>query len=521
MTMTYREELGKRQIMKRLAQEGYPTYAKLLDKFDLNITNDSSVVAYMEPDKARIVVNSSLGIEGISMVIRHEILHQYLEHQARLIKHLANQAGLDYDTLSEMDLKKLQQQLYSNQIFNIAADYEISNRGYTDADKRTARNLYVNGEYVKGLVTELDHPDWVDLSVEEMYDKLNTEENRAKYQNQQQNQQGGDTDGQEQDGQDGQQQNQQSQGQQSKKKSPQIGDTGDPETQAKEEAERIAKAAKEMADEMSKGGTGAAGDSARDLKDVEAEAKNLVKDAKKMGKSGNITTDKEGEELAKRVKEIQDMFKDKALEASVIAETDKKIDQEKVDKRAKEIAAYKNSSIVRFKENLNRFIANEVDYSRQTSWKRFNKKYDGTGIMKPGISRHVESRKPLINVYFDQSGSWGEDDIKVGINAISVLNNYVKRGEIKVDIYYFSDNVHRAADSARAEGGTDLEAVFDHIKKTKPDNVIIMTDRDGDRSDLYPLEVPGAVWLLFRNSRSENVIANLHGKKQTKVFDLD
>ena len=519
MTMTYREELGKRQIMKRLAQEGYPTYAKLLDKFDVNITNDNSVVAYMEPNKARIVVNSSLGIDGISMVIRHEILHQYLEHHDRLIKHLADQAGLDYDTLSETELNKLQQQLYSNDIFNIAADYEISNRGYTDADKKIARNLYVNGEYVKGLVTELDHPDWIDLSVEEMYDKLNTEENRAKQQAQQQNQQSGDND--EKEDQEGQQQDQQNQGKQSKKKSPQIGDKGDPETQAKEEAERIAQAAKEMADEMSKGGTGAAGDSARDLKDVEAEAKNLVKDAKKMSKSGDITTDKEGEELAKRVKEIQDMFKDKALEASTIAETDKKINQEKLDKRAKEIAAYKNSSIVRFKENLNRFIANEVDYSRQTSWKRFNKKYDGTGIMKPGVSRHIESRKPLINVYFDQSGSWGEDDIKVGINAIGVLNNYVKRGEIKVDIYYFSNNVHRAADRARAEGGTDLESVFDHIKETKPDNVIIMTDGDGDASDLYPLEVPGAVWLLFRNRRSENVIANLHGKKQTKIFDLD
>lgn len=518
MAMTFREVLGKKQIMKRLASEGYPSYAKILDEFELGITEDPGVVGYMLPNKGKIVVNASLGLDSISLIIRHEILHQYLEHQDRLLRHLAKQANLDYDTISEMDLEELQNKLYSNQIFNIAADYEISNRGYTEADKKTARNIYLNGQIVQGLVTELDHPDWVDLSVEEMYDRLNTEENKAKQQAKQQAQQASENSSDQQQGQDNQQQN----SGKGKSKKPQIGDQGDPETQAKEEAERIAQAAKEMADEMQKGKTKEAGESVADLKDVEAEAKDLVKDAKKMSKSGNITADKEAEkELAKRVKKIQDMFNDKALEANIIAETNKKIDQEKLDKKAKEIAAYKNSAIVRFKENLNKFIDNEVSYSRQSSWKRFNKKYANSGIIKPGSSRHVESRIPSINVYFDQSASWSEDDIKVGINAIGVLNKYVQRGELKLNIYYFANNVHRAADAARREGGTDLKAVFDHIKETKPDNVIIMSDSDGDYASLYQLEVPGAVWLLFRKSRSENVIDNLRGKKQTKIFDLD
>lgn len=538
MAMTFREECAKREILKQLAKEGYKSYAKLLDLFEVNTTKDNSVVAYMVPDKGKIVVNEGLDIEQVSMVIRHEILHQYLDHHNRLIKHLAKQAGLDYDTLSEMDLNELQNKLYSNQIFNIAGDYEISNRGYTEADKKTARNLYLNGQIVQGLVTELDHPDWVDLSVEEMYDRLNTEENREKHKAQQQQQQGqqqNDSSGQGDSGQDSQDgDSQDSQGSQqgsqkgsgksvkSKKKPLEIGDQGNPEIQAKEEAERIAQAAKEMADEMKKGESEEAKDSADDLEDVAKDAKELIKDAKKMKKSGDISADKQAEkDLAERVKKIQDAFNDTTLQSEIIAETDRKIDQEKLDKKAKEIAAYKNSAIVRFKENLNKFIDNEVSYSRQSSWKRFNKKYTNSGIIKPGASRHVESKIPSINVYFDQSASWSEDDIKVGINAIGVLNKYVQRGELKLNIYYFANSVHRAADSARHEGGTHLSSVFRHIDETKPDNVIIMSDGDGDFDNLWDVTVPGAVWLLFRRSKSQNVISHLHGKKQTKIFDLD
>lgn len=61
---------------------------------------------------------------------------------------------------------------------NIAGDYEISNRGYTDADKATVRAIMLNGQILQGLVTEDQHPDWVNLSLEEMYDKL-TEKKKA------------------------------------------------------------------------------------------------------------------------------------------------------------------------------------------------------------------------------------------------------------------------------------------------------------------------------------------------------
>ena len=74
---------------------------------------------------------------------------------------------------------KLKRILYKDDTFNYAADYEISNRGYTTRDKENIRNIELNGRILSGLVTEDDHPDWVNLSVEEMYDKLIEERKQA------------------------------------------------------------------------------------------------------------------------------------------------------------------------------------------------------------------------------------------------------------------------------------------------------------------------------------------------------
>lgn len=153
------EKKAKSQIMEFLAKQGYPRYASLLSNFDVNLTADPDTVAYVENDRARIVVNKNLYLEQLSVVIRHELLHRWLRHNYRLGQHV----GQDKWN------KRTHQQ---HMIGNIAADYEISNRGYTDEDKKVVRNLMINDKAMRGLVTEDDHPDWVDMSVEEMYDKL-------------------------------------------------------------------------------------------------------------------------------------------------------------------------------------------------------------------------------------------------------------------------------------------------------------------------------------------------------------
>lgn len=174
--MTNKEKALHEHIRRLLKTQGYKTYAQLFSHFDLNLTSSPEVIAYMEPGRGRIVINQGLDEKQISTTIRHEILHEYLKHEKRLLRKLAENVGLDPDKLDDYSLDELKRKLYSNSSFNIAADYEISNRGYTPKDKENIRAILLNGEIVRGLVTEDDHPDWVDLSVEEMYDKLQEQE---------------------------------------------------------------------------------------------------------------------------------------------------------------------------------------------------------------------------------------------------------------------------------------------------------------------------------------------------------
>ena len=176
MSMTREEKFAKQLIMRNLSEQGYPTYAKLLNEFDLNLTENPNVIAFMEPAKGRIVVNRGLEESQGSVVIRHEILHSYLKHEKRLLQKLARDSELDYDELINTGMQDvlddLKNKLYSNDDFNIAVDYEISNLAYTDVDKDTIRQININGQILSGLVTEDQHPDWVDYSVEDMYQEL-------------------------------------------------------------------------------------------------------------------------------------------------------------------------------------------------------------------------------------------------------------------------------------------------------------------------------------------------------------
>lgn len=172
MAMTKEERGTKNWLYQHLLEEGYRTYAKLFWELDFHLTANPNVVGYMEPKTGTITVNRTLEADQISVIIRHEILHGFLQHEKRLLQNLAQKRGLDFDDLSDMDINELKAYLYQNKNFNIAGDYEISNLGYTEEDKDVIRNILLNGQTVSGLVTEDRHPDWVDLSIEEMYDRL-------------------------------------------------------------------------------------------------------------------------------------------------------------------------------------------------------------------------------------------------------------------------------------------------------------------------------------------------------------
>ena len=147
---------AKQQIIKILREQGYPRYAKLVSLFDIYLTDDPNVIGYMVPGKARIVLNEGLNIYQVSVIVRHEVLHEFFTHYERQVA---------FDSAHK--------ELGSNhELANIAADYEISNRGYTSDDKANVRSIKLNGKLLSGLVTEDHYPEWKGLSFEEMYEKL-------------------------------------------------------------------------------------------------------------------------------------------------------------------------------------------------------------------------------------------------------------------------------------------------------------------------------------------------------------
>jgi len=201
MAMTKKDKEAQIYLSYRLREEHFDTYAKLFDLFefwyfdwhDYIKTNPRLAqklmwsVAWMEPGKGRLCVNANLEEPMQLLAIRHEILHEYLDHELRLLEYLAEKYPDIAKAEKEQDVPDitLRDILYRDELFNIAGDYEISNRGYTEEDKDLTRHVKLNGQIVSGLVTEDKHPDWINLPIEDMYELLTDE--REKMQDQMSN----------------------------------------------------------------------------------------------------------------------------------------------------------------------------------------------------------------------------------------------------------------------------------------------------------------------------------------------
>jgi hypothetical protein len=215
-----------------------------------------------------------------------------------------------------------------------------------------------------------------------------------------------------------------------------------------------------------------------------------------------------------RSRETQQELSDEDI-AAIRAET------QAVKAREKETAIYRKpaaSSFKGFQEFLNslyRAIAIQVQTNevQDDTWSAINRRYSGTGVLKQGQRKsELPDRKiPIIDFYFDCSGSWGPDDIEVGKKAVSTLVDMEEKGQIKINIYYFSNHVFNDMQSALDEGGTQAwNDIVKNVISTQATNVIIMTDSDmedwweGSRSGKPALRytVPGYVWYLWRDGQN-------------------
>lgn len=91
MSMTKQERATRTALARYLRTQGYVTYASLLIKCDLNFHNPPTpFAASMNPKTGTIYINPTItDKQALSTLIRHEILHNYLQHHLRLLKHLA------------------------------------------------------------------------------------------------------------------------------------------------------------------------------------------------------------------------------------------------------------------------------------------------------------------------------------------------------------------------------------------------------------------------------------------------
>jgi len=260
----------------------------------------------------------------------------------------------------------------------------------------------------------------------------------------------------------------------------QIGDKGSEEIRAKEEAERN--------EEAKKGG--------------------VIEDA---------------EETEARIKRLQSALDNPEIAKEITRESDDHIAQQKAKKELKEqekkLREFRNDPIIQFEGSLNHFIRKELKMVEEQTYSRLNKKYDGTGLIRKGIKRYESEEVPVINVYFDRSGSWGEDKTKIGRQALATLDKYVRMKKIKVNIKYFNDKVFTEF-IPNGRGGTYGSPILADVLAEKPDNVIVMTDSDISDCKEY-VQVPGVVWYLFKGGRSDNIESHLTGKMATEAFELN
>lgn len=474
MKMTPLEQAAKKQISDQLNKQGYPTYSRLLDKLDLkliDVDKHPEDVAYLIPTKATIYINPNLDIKEVSTIIRHEILHEYLTHMARS------------EAYRKKDLKNKD---IPHTLINIAGDYEISNRGYTDQDKAIVRGLTINGNLLRGLVTEDDHPGWENKTFEEMLDLLKNEKNQGLRDILNDlNRSAPDSD------------EQQEQINNTENQANNIQKSSEANEEQQKEASQISRAARELNKEISQ--------------NKENQKSN----------NGPLKTEEQKEdeeETAKKVAELKKALEE--LKDEIFEETDTAIEKEKIAKKAKDASKYTSNPLNKFIDSLNNFIKKEVSTQRGATWTRMNKKYSGSGIIRPGTSRLTPKHIPNINVYFDVSGSFTSypEKIQESTRALSTLNKYVNKGDLKINLYYVTDKVYSDRKEAESrDWGADGQAILDHINATKPDNVIVVTDSDSKVRGSREVSIPGGVWILFYESKS-NLLNYINGKKVKKEY---
>jgi hypothetical protein len=178
--MTDRERKTKKALCQLLINKGHRKYAERFWKFDFNIIDSKKhpdFTAAISFDEATVFISDGfLGtseaiFNQLDVLLRHELAHNLMMHQIRLM-HV-------FKRLHKNDPEEAYEHIsYSaslHHILNIIEDFEISNKRYTDADKKIVKAMTLNGRVISGLITEEHRQNWANMPLEAMYNELSNE----------------------------------------------------------------------------------------------------------------------------------------------------------------------------------------------------------------------------------------------------------------------------------------------------------------------------------------------------------
>jgi hypothetical protein len=172
----------KMGLIKLLRDKHHAAYAERLRYLDVIIvplSEDENFTAAVSFETAEVYVGEGFLIafasenwtifDQLDVVLRHEIAHNLLMHQIRMLDQFIDYYDVDEETARHIQHSSL------HGILNIIEDFEISNTRYTDTDKEIMRNIILNGKEIHCLVTEDHNEDWAEMSLEEMFHALTQE----------------------------------------------------------------------------------------------------------------------------------------------------------------------------------------------------------------------------------------------------------------------------------------------------------------------------------------------------------
>jgi len=127
-------------------------------------------------------------------------------------------------------------------------------------------------------------------------------------------------------------------------------------------------------------------------------------------------------------------------------------------------------------------------------------------LVKEDLTEDIDNT----NIYIDTSGSLYSRPI------IDRMIDYVSK--VRGHIFYFSDRVYDTPTS----GGSDYMRVIEHVNRTQPDNVVIVTDNDIKyfTEDGKTAFVPGSVQYFIIGMGKEPTTLPVKGKMSTKIDAL-